>query len=323
MPPQQQLAITTLSRRHRRIYVEILVTVFIVAVPLLFLYATGYRFDSFSFAGLTKTGGIYVGAEEADTEIYLNNELVHETGTFRRAFYIQDLKPGVYSVKVSKIGFYPWEKTLTVFEHRVTEAQAFNIPEQPTLILIPSTFTNQTTNGTTTATVPNPQYLELVAAFSTTTPARATTTRSGSGTTTTGARTTRSGTSTASRAAIETATTTKESRGMRLYEKDTQIIAEWTRDSESAPFYLCDFQDVCSTAVVLNTKGEKPSSFDFFLGTTDQALVTLSDGVYVTELDNRSGQNIQPLFLARGADFRIIDGSIFIKSDSTLYKVEL
>ena len=304
-------AIKTLSRKRRRAYFRLLLAVFVVAAPFLFLYATGYRFESLTV--FTKTGGIYVGAEQADAEIYLNGELVHETGTFRRAFYVQDLKPGTYTVRVSKEGFHPWGKTLPVYEHIVTEAQAFNLPEEPLLVLIPSTFTNQTTNGTTTAIQPNPVYKAIVASFATTT---ATSTRAA-----VSLPTTRGGTATSS---PRVATTMKEFRGMRLSDMGGHTIAQWTRDAESVPFYFCIRESVCTDEIELNTKEERAKYFDFFPGTTDVALVALEGGVYVTELDNRSGQNIQPLYLSAGADFRIVDGGIYIKTaDNTLYKVEI
>lgn len=310
--------ITTLSPRRRRIYFRLLLLVFVVVVSFLFLYATGYRFESVT--GLTKTGGIYVGAEESGTEIYLDGELVHEIGTFRRAFFIQDLKPRMYTVTVSKAGYHPWGKTLPVYEHIVTEAQAFTMPQEPTLELIPATFTNQTTNVTSTVPSLNPVYRELLAHFVTaTTTATSTSAKKPERT---GRLVTNNGASAVSPIAV--ATTTKEFRGMRLYEDGGRIVARWMRTAENIPFYFCIREGECAENIMLNTKGEKPSYFDFFPGTSDLVIVTLKDGVYVTELDNRSGQNIQPLYLADGADFRIIDGGIYVKtSDDTIYRVEI
>ncbi len=321
MPPKPTIA--TLSRTRRRVYFRLLVSVFVLAVPLLFLYATGYRFDTLT--GLMETGGIYVGAEQADAEIYINCELLHETGTFRRAFFIQDLKPGRYTIAVSKEGYHPWGKTLPVLAHRVTEAQAFNMPKEPVLTLIPLSFTTQTTNrATTTATstvlLSNPVYEAINTAFATTT---ATTSATGaplkvpSGAVST---------STSVASVMDISTTTKTFRGMQIYDAGKHIVARWTRDGENIPFYFCELtvaEVECPHEIVLNTKEEKPSHFDFFPGTTDLVIVTLKDGIYVTELDNRSGQNIQPLYLTPGADFRVIDGGIYVKVDARIYKVEI
>lgn len=313
--------ILTLSIARRRVYFRLLLLIFIIVVPILFLYATGYRFEGLTL--LTKTGGIYVGAEESGTEIYLDNELVRETGTFRRAFYIQDLKQGTYTVRVAKDGYHSWEKVLIVHEHIVTEAQAFNMPEEPILVLIPSTFTNQTVNATSTVPLLNPVYRELLAHFVTaTTTATSTVAR---GLERRRAEAEATGTSNAFSTIGNVGTgTTKTFRGMRLYEDKERIVARWMRTAENIPFYFCVREEGCVENIMLNTKEEKPSHFDFFPGTSDLVIVTLKGGVYVTELDNRSGQNIQPLYQASGADFRIIDGAIYVKIvDDTIYKVEI
>jgi hypothetical protein len=308
--------ILTLSSTRRRVYSRLLIGVFVLAVPVLFLYATGYRFEGLTV--WTKTGGIYVGAELPGAEIYLDGELVHEIGTFRRAFYIEDLDPDSYTVVVSKGGYQSWEKTLEVQAHRVTEAQAFNLHKEPLLILIPPITTNQTPNATTAPTstppVVNPLYQRIRAAFATTT---ATSTVS----TLLQPKVRAVGLAISTTTAL-VATTTKEFLGMQLYDEGTRVGARWMREKESIPFYFCIQDGVCVDTIALDTK-EKPSHFDFFPGTTDLALVTLRDGVYVIELDNRSKQNIQSLFLAAGADFRVIDGGIYVRTPSEIYKVEI
>jgi hypothetical protein len=296
-----------------------LIAVFVVAVPVLFLYATGYRFERIT--GLTETGGIYVGAEQPGAEIYINDELVHETGTFRRAFFIQNLNPGTYTIRVSKDGYYSWGKIFNVYAHIVTEAQAFNMPREPILELIPQTFTNQTTTGTSTPVLPNPVYEEIAATFATTTATSTATSLKNS------ALLKRSqGIVMATSSAVvssKTATTTKEFGGMQLTLDGGHVVARWMRTAESAPFYFCIREGECVDEITLNTKGEKPLYFDLFPGNTDLAIVTLHGGVYVSELDNRSEQNIQPLFLAPHADFRIIDGAIYVKADARIYKVKM
>ncbi len=308
------------SPRRRRLYFRVLLALFALAAPVLFLYATGYRFERLT--GLMKTGGIYVGAELSGTEIYLGGELIHETGTFRRAFFIDDLAPATYTVAVQKAGYHPWEKTLAVFPHRVTEAQAFNMPQEPVLTLIPRTLTSQSAIATSTRPLPNPLYEELLAAFA---PTAATSTAANTPTRAALARRAGTGASTTPSSVLaETATTTKTFRGMNLFETKDGIVARWTREAESVPFYFCRNGGECASEIALNTLGERPAHFDFFPGTADLALVALRSGVYVTELDNRSGQNIQPLFLGPQADFRVIGGGIYSKTaDAEIYKVEI
>jgi len=302
-----QVPISPLSPARRTFYFRVCITIFAVAVPVLFLYATGYRFEGIT--GLVKTGGMYVSAERSGAEIYVDGELVRETGTFRRAFFVQDLEPGTYTVEVTKAEYHPWGKTLSVYAHIVTEAQAFNMPVEPTLTLIPPTLAGQSTVATSSVLTENPVYVEIHTAFGTTTATSTLDTRpvtDGGGTLT------------------AVATTTKEFRGMRLSDTGAHIVAAWTRSSESIPFYFCTPEVGCADEIVLNTKGGKPSYFDFFPGSADLVIVTLLDGIWVTELDNRSGQNIQPLFLSEGADFRVVDGNIYVETaDGQLYEVEV
>lgn len=307
MAPQP--IILPLSRTRRRLYFRVLILVFVLAVPLLFLYATGYRFEGFT--ELVRTGGMYVGAERAGAEIYINGELVRETGTFRRAFFVQNLEPGTYEVRVTKPEYHPWEKTLAVYPHIVTEAQAFNMPHRPTLVPIPPTL--ETPAATAPSTVSNPLYERVDAAFATST---ATSTLS-----TASLRTALERESTDLDAAM--ATTTKEYQDMMLFEIDGGVVAAWEGNSARIPFYFCQPEQGCADRIVLNTHGETPQHFDFFPGTADLVLVTLRQGVYVTELDNRSGQNIQPLIKETGADFRVVDGRIYLSVAERLYEVEI
>jgi len=309
MSPQP--IIQPLSTTQRSFFFRFLIVVFVISVPVLFLYSTGYRLSNFT--QLVKTGGMYVGAERSGAEIYINGELVRETGTFRRAFFVQDLDPATYTIEVTKDGYYPWGKTLPVYAHIVTEAQAFNIPKEPLFTLIPATLTPIQQGPVTAADVlKNPVYEEIHAVFATTTPVSAP------------ALTGASSTSALAQLEDEVATSTKELRGMKLIDVGTQVVAEWTRSRASIPFYFCTQERGCVDEIVLNTKDDKASHFDFFPGSSDLVIVTLSDGVYVTEIDNRSGQNIQPLYEEKGADFRVIDGSIYIETNvGALYEVEV
>lgn len=290
--------IPPLSQARRTFFMRVLFIVFFLAVPILFLYATGYRFSGFS--ELVKTGGIYVSVERSGTEIYINDELVRETGTFRRAFFMQDLEPGTYLVEVRKEDYHPWQKVLPVRAHFVTEAEAFNIPTKPELTpVLPTVVVD---DAIATSTEPNPLYSEVVAAFAATTSP-------------TGVDVSQPPAAATPRAA----TTTKEFRGVLLAESSDSVVARWTRSVEDIPFYFCRPERPCADEVALLSGGEVPSYFDFFPGTGDLVVVTLADGIYVTELDDRSKQNTQPLFLLPGADVRVLDGAIYVQTPGGEY----
>lgn len=243
-----------LPYRHRSRFFYLLLTVFLVALPFLFLYATGYRFDFGSTASLVKTGGIYIAAERSGAEIYIDNELVRETRVFRRAFYAQNLAPGTHRVHVQKDDHHTWVKELPVYPHIVTEAQSFNLPlvaqvrvispwkdlSGATLLTASSTISASTTNTVrvstttiaTTTHIADSEYTSLRELFdletATTTPLVGTD------------RLYRfPGDGGALEATTSLATTTRLISGVRLYRHGEDVYATYIGERENMPYYYC------------------------------------------------------------------------------------
>lgn len=350
-----------LPRNHRRIYFTTLFLIFVIAVPLLLLYATGYRFQNGT--DLISTGGVYVGADSAGSEIYINDELVRETRTFRRGFYAQNLEPGTHRVHVQKEGHHTWVKELSVSPHRVTEAQAFNIPLVPLVREIPryrlvggellfelSTSTASTSAAliasTTASTTENIEYAYVMELFATTS---ATTTREGAraealigADARETAETGESAATATSTEEVALATTTKMRGDVKLFERDGDLFATWVGDEDKVPYYFCNFSEVTvesfeasvvmatSTEIVQECKdeirmedfyGREIFAFDFYPDNGDLVVLALEDGIYVEEIDDRGWQNIQPLYLKEGLDMRINDGNIYIKDGVYLMEI--
>ncbi len=249
MSPQLQ----PLSYSHRNVFFYLLVGIFAAAIPFLFLYASGYRFD-LGQTGFVSTGGLYVAAEKTGAQIYINNELVRETRVFRRAFYAQGLETGTHRVHVQKAEHHTWVKELPVYPHLVTEAQAFNLPLVPEVRLITpwrteggvavltssstvlqnSTASNQylfEPRAATSTMTANIEFADLVKYF----------TEDGETVAETGMvermRTTLNpGVATTT---AELATTTKEWRGVRLFEDEGAVFASYVGNRSSMPYYYC------------------------------------------------------------------------------------
>jgi len=240
-----------LPYKTRRRTFLFLFTIFVSSLPFLYLYATGYRFDLDKPSNIVGTGGIYVAAERSGASIYIDNELVRETRVFRTAFYAQNLDPKTHRVHVQKEGHHTWVKELPVTSHRVTEAQAFNMPLVPSVrVLAPfitatgsavirtllpyASTTNETLSTTTKATSTfsvNQEYTALITHFGSTTtvPDERSFVKKVQeelvGTTT--------------REAF-TPTTTREENGVRLStDGDGVIYAEWRGSFEQMPYYYC------------------------------------------------------------------------------------
>ncbi len=241
-----------LSYTKRRRTFFFLLALFVISLPFLYLYATGYRFDLNDKNAIVGTGGIYVAAERTGAEIYIDDELVRETRVFRTAFYAQNLAPKTHRVHVQKEGHHTWVKELPVTSHRVTESQSFNMPLVPMLRVI-SEYTSATgspvvrmtlslpyasttrevvattTKATSTFTI-NPEYVSLIANFKSTTtvPEKTLIKRVQDELT---------GTSTET---VEEATSTRENGGVRLIRaSDGNVYAEWIGPFEQMPYYYC------------------------------------------------------------------------------------
>ncbi len=230
-----------------------LVLIFLMSLPFLYLYATGYRFDFHKPSNLISTGGIYVAAERAGAEIYIDGELVRETRTFRKAFYAQNLDSGTHRISVQKEGYHTWVKELPVTKRLVTEAEAFNLPLVPqvrvvsawqsatgspivrTSLLIAST-TNiilATTTSATSSFQKNKEYEALITHFSTTS------LKVKESENATAQIKDIFLTSTTSEVGIEEATSTIEYNGVRLERAGDEVTASWVGSFEQMPYYYC------------------------------------------------------------------------------------
>lgn len=246
MSPQ----VKPLSYRHRYWFFYLLLGIFTASLPFLYLYATGYRFE-WGGGTFVSTGGLYIAAERTGAEIYIDNELVRETRVFRRAFYAQGLNAGTHLVSVQKSGHHTWVKELPVYAHLVTEAQAFNLPEVPKVrvitrfktpagvsvitsvssVLRNASSTNQLLfepKADTTDLVENTEFTDLVVNFESDIVGAV------------GSAPNRVIAAMVKNIATSTATTTKEWRGVKLYEdEDGRVFATYVGSRESMPYYYC------------------------------------------------------------------------------------
>ncbi len=254
-------------KKRRRTFLSLLV-VFLVALPFLYMYATGYRFDLKEPTNLVSTGGMYIAVERTGAEIYIDGELVRETRTFRKAFYAQNLDTGTHRVHVQKDGYHTWVKELPISKRLVTEAEAFNLPLVPqarvigewqsatgtaivrTPLLFAST-TNEvlaTTTVATTSFLKNDEYASLITRFATSSDdggaeerklrnlfTQATTTKES-----------------------ENATSTIVSGGVRLSRAGEELYATWVGSFEEMPYYYCaaDFPPYSTTSTSTLTTDE-------------------------------------------------------------------
>jgi len=365
-----------LSYRHRYWFFYLLTGIFVAALPFLFLYASGYRFE-LGKSRLISTGGLYIAAERTGAQIFINDELVRETRVFRRAFYAQGFPEGTHRVHVDKEGHHTWVKELPVYAHLVTEAQAFNLPLMPNVRIISPlqsvdgvsiinatstlqgkvNFVNRYELGrraTSTAALQNPEFKVLMELFTATSSEknvtkgpleRMQTSISNSATST------------------QIATTSKEWRGVLLYEDNGDVYARYVGAQADMPYYYCaapfpryepsatstktkanimnvasamsideevllEVQTVtdpenCDPTIFIDRKSEVVNYFDFFPNSTDLVLLGSETGVYVVEIDDRAWQNRQPLIIGENLKARVHNGNIYIYDGLYIYHIQI
>lgn len=89
-------------------------------------YGRGYRIGG-TTGGIKPTGLISATSDPIGAQVFVNGNLKTATNN---SFNVD---PGFYTVKVSKEGYIPWEKTLRVQGEVVSRADAFLFPTNPSL----------------------------------------------------------------------------------------------------------------------------------------------------------------------------------------------
>ncbi len=259
--------VTPLPRSHRRIVFVSFLIIFLVAMPALWFYTTGYRFDLDALGERTivGVGGLYISTDSPDVEFFVDEAQVTKFRIFRKAAYIQDLIAGVHHVSVQGKDLITWTKDLPVSPYIVTEAYAFTMPAIPQIRAIgeyttatgtqvlkveigsstPFAFASSTsayvatTSKATTTLIANSEYTYVRGLFKNDGSADSLIDRLSDrvGQIYTG---TVVGPVASTTSATSTATTTKEWRSVRLNEdSDHEIQAAWVGGDRERPYYYC------------------------------------------------------------------------------------
>ncbi|MEK7081447.1 MAG: PEGA domain-containing protein [Patescibacteria group bacterium] len=315
--------------KKRRFYFYVLSLVFFLAIPVLIFYESGYRLgDSFNFV---KTGGIYIYSPESGSEIYLNGDKIEETGFFLKDFFVDDLKPGKYSVLISKEKFWPWAKNVTIKEGMVAEAIAFLIPKDPEGETVPKNIEEANpaeteTSGKTATTKKkpeaNPEYLRILSLFEEEKINKE--------------KVVKSNTLAKNPADESPATSSPEKTEEYIYEKvsprgkvglwreGNQILAKWLKSDRSLPYYFCEGNNEnCREIIAIFNSASVVRSLDFYPGRDDVVVIAVENGIFAIEIDSRKTQNFQPIY--KGVDpYFIIDGNTFyVKDKDAIIKIKI
>lgn len=269
MPPIATPDIKPLPRVHRHLIFVAAITVFIIAVPSLVFYATGYRLNFFDEeSNITSVGGMYVTSDLREVDMYLDDEIINDMRAFQNATYIQNLQSGVHQIHVQGEGVQTWVKELPVYSHIVTEAQSFNMPTVPQIRLITqwispesasvlfkdatstqfafasttNSFFLSTTSATTTFSS-NSEYEYVLSLFASSTEEELLLKAQKEAL----QKERFAFSTTKPPLATSTATSTKVWRDIELSESEGEVYAQWVGEPQGIPYYFCVKHENAST----------------------------------------------------------------------------
>ncbi len=295
-----------LSLKKRRLYLLLLTISFFITVPLIVMYASGYRLSN-DFK-IIKTGGIYVEIPISGASFYLDSKFKGSGFLFQKNFFVQDLLPGIYSVRIDRDGYQDWRKDFEVAPTRIVSGKALLLPKTPNLTFI-STSTQKSIPKDISIKrreISSAEYSKFIAYFNATSTTEQAVSEVGT-------------TSILYKGAT---TTVMELGGIGLWKNIRGLHAWWIGDKDRFPYFFCR-RDICSREILIAGKSFDIGNFDFFPADNQFVIIEWPDGIFVTELDTRSPQNIQSLYPVRDAKFRIINNNIYILDGQSLFEVEI
>ena len=116
-----------MSLKFRRFLYIFFILIFLIVVPLLSLYANGYKISISSVLDgdffIQKTGILIIDSSPKNANIYINgksrqfifkNLFKKDTDMITTPAKIKNLSAGEYIIKLEKDGYWPWEKRLRI-----------------------------------------------------------------------------------------------------------------------------------------------------------------------------------------------------------------
>ncbi|MFA6340717.1 MAG: PEGA domain-containing protein [Candidatus Paceibacterota bacterium] len=289
---------------RRKIKFIVFLVIFVVVSPIIVLYANGDIFTS-GFS-LLKTGGIYVNTAPIGSQVFLNSKLVDETSFFNRDILIKNLRVGTYNVSVKKDGYNTWTKTIRVQNNIVSDANVFMLTKQSELREITSYILIKNGTSTMMTKKKNQEYADISAIFASTT-----------------------------RKAKIVSTTTidlKSNFGTKnapimdgklgLWNEEGDIFIGWFGREDGEPKYFCDGSG-CKTKLLVYSFGSSPTRIDFLPGYENAIVFAFGGDIFAVQIEENPKKFAQLIYHGNSPDFRVSDGSLYIKDRSYVAEVIL
>jgi len=111
---------------------------FVIAGVIVIYYTRGYRFDLSTFS-ITKTGAVYVEAQQSGIEIFLGKNVYSDnSGLLKKGTLISNVIPKKYTLIIKKDGYLDYQKNIEVLPSQVARIlNVYLVPKEikPSLVL--------------------------------------------------------------------------------------------------------------------------------------------------------------------------------------------
>lgn len=111
-----------MTLRTRRIIYSFFIFLFLVAAPVILIYASGYRFH-FKKNRFEKTGVFFIESDPKNADIYVNGEIASD----KTPGHVTKLLPNLYDIEVVKKGYQPWRNQLEIRPNLTTFVQSIQL----------------------------------------------------------------------------------------------------------------------------------------------------------------------------------------------------
>lgn len=278
---------TYIKKKFRLI---ILTAIFIMISPIVILYATGDILGS--GWSLLKTGGIYVAGAPAGSDIFMNSKKIDTTSFFNKNIFIKNLRKGTYSISVKKNGYYTWSKKLVVTDSLVSDANVFMLPTESDLRRVLRYLDTKSGEATSTWTnEKNPEYIDISDLF-------------------------------LKKPVWGTKTNPIMDGKIGLWIEGTIIYSKWFGNSDLAPRYFCEIDNCTKTIQVIDI-GYKPTRINLLPEYSGVVVIASGSRVYAIQIEKNPQKISQTIYRGDSPDFRISNGSLYIKDGLYIAEVLL
>lgn len=111
----------------------------------------------------------------------------------------------------------------------------------------------------------------------------------------------------------------KERDGLVLWQYQNIIYSEWTKEEEIAPPYFCE--EECNLLRAVYGSPFPISYFDFYPDDNKLIVLVVGNKVLISEIDNRSMQNVQKIYEGTDVDMRVHNNHIYIRDGEDYFRV--